>query len=186
MLMIQHAEVTDFEGTGMHRTVDECIEVSGDPAFTGVIKGNVNGPVLRCADGQLVGAPATSLNFHGQARQAEGGEVRIQVAGAHGQVARLHGVTERERSQMGQIGLPARWCDTSERDGFALRLEPQAVKVLHVIPNRVGPGCPDRHLPGLVHSLRRPAQADPNRLPFRLAKVEMDPDSGTHLSTGRC
>ena len=52
-------------------------------------------------------------------------------------MARLHGIAERERSQMGQIRLPARWCDPSDRNGFALTGEPQTVKVLDVIPNRV-------------------------------------------------
>ena len=186
MLMIQHPDEAGFKRTRMHRTVDECIEVSGRPSIAGVIQRDMNRPGLRGADGELMRAPATSLHLHRQARQTEGGKVRIQMAGAHGQMAGLHGVPERERSQMSQIGLPARWCDPSNRNSSALTLEPQTVKVLNVIPNRVRPGGPYRHLPGLMQSLRNPAQRDLNRLPFRLAKIEMDPNSRIHLSTGRC
>ena len=186
MLMIQHPDVAGFKRPCMNWTVDERIEVSGRPSIPGWIQRDMNGPGLRRADSELIWAPATSLHLHRQASKTEGGEVRIQVAGAHGQMARLHGVPEGERSQMGQIGLPAGWCDPSNRYGSALTLEPQTVKVLNVIPNRVRPRGPDRHLPGLMKGLRNPAQRDLNRLAFRLAKIEMDPDSRTHLSTGRC
>ena len=52
MLMIQHPEVAGFKRTRMHRTVNECIEVLGEPSviIAGVNKRNMNRPGLRSAD----------------------------------------------------------------------------------------------------------------------------------------
>ena len=58
------------------------------------------------------------------------------------------------------------------------------MKVLHVISNRVGPGCPDGKLDIKTGDLRLPALANRQRLTSRLPQIEMKADrGGRHVNT---
>ena len=144
MAMAIDVKSLDVEGTGMNRTIDQSIEILGDPSVINNGERNVDSPGLRNPRREAMLMPTTAFDVHGNSGQAQGGEIRIKVTGTDREIACLDGVVEPQFVPSRHLNLPARWANPPGGDGFISAMDHKTVEVLSVIPDGVGARRPDR------------------------------------------
>ena len=101
-----HLERLQIKPPCVHRAVDQGIEIGCHPTVRAPLQRNVHLPGVWCQNLKVVRLPALVVHRHRHSCHAEGCKAGVEITGPNGQIPRFKAVGQRQRRELGKIGLP--------------------------------------------------------------------------------
>jgi len=170
----RHCEGVLVQGAGLHRAVDQLVEITGSPLVRPAAgQGHKALPTLRQRQAELMGRPALPLHRQGHGGQGQEAVLIAELAGAHRELGGLDPVGHHHRLQGWELQLPARHPRAAGQQlAFAL-VHRQAFQLAHVIANQVGARRPGGQGQAQVGALGLQGQPRLHQVAGGLAQIQM-------------